>query len=161
MAEATRNDDLPEMAQLEIRKGPNSEVVVGGLRIVACRREVGSIDGGITVYVWNDSSDSPVELVRMDLFRERPHYHAPAENQSESVIEAGSEGANRWCVEALTTRAAQLADEAGYTQIGAALDLEMLACAGPAIQSLFDELEDLNEVSNFEVPVSVLEGLRH
>ena len=79
------------MAKLEIRKGPDAEVSAGGLRFVACRREVGDIDGGITLYVWGREAEATedVEVLRMDLFRERPHYHAPAERQEETRIEAG------------------------------------------------------------------------
>jgi len=33
-----------EMARLEIRKGVDGRLAVGGLELVACRREVGKID---------------------------------------------------------------------------------------------------------------------
>ena len=45
----SESDSKPEMAQLEIAKGPDAELRAGGLRFVACRREVGEIDGGITL----------------------------------------------------------------------------------------------------------------
>ena len=43
----SESDSKPEMAQLEIAKGPDAELTAGGLRFVACRREVGEIDGGM------------------------------------------------------------------------------------------------------------------
>ena len=147
------------MAKLEIRKGPDAEVAAGGLRFVACRREVGEIDGGITLYVWGREprAESEVEVLRMDLFRERPHYHAPAERQEETRIVA--DDVVGWGIDALTTRAASFADEAGYGAIGAALDGEALRGAGPLLRDLFDGLEEPNEVSYFEVPQSVLDQL--
>ena len=148
------------MAQLEIRKGPDAERSVGGLRLVACRREVGDIDGGATLYVWGrePQSESEVEILRMDLFRTRPHYHAPADRQEETQIEAVDAAA--WGIEALTTRARSLASEAGYDAIGDALDLEALREAGPLLEDLLSSLEEPNEVSYFELPQSVLDGLR-
>lgn len=148
-----------EMAKLEIRKGPDAEVSAGGLRFVACRREVGDIDGGITLYVWgrDAAADDDVEVLRMDLFRERPHYHAPAEKQEETRIEAGD--AVAWGIDALTTRAPALAEEAGYGAVGAALDGEALRGAEPLLRDLFAGLEEPNEISYFEIPKSVLDGL--
>ena len=49
------------MAKLEIRKGPMLKFR-GGLRFVACRREVGDIDGGITLYVWGQETDAAGEV---------------------------------------------------------------------------------------------------
>ena len=78
---------------LEIWKGPDAELALGGLKLVACRREIDTIDGGVTLYVWSAPQDGAAqELLRMDLFRERPHYHAPAENEKETRIDAGDAG---------------------------------------------------------------------
>lgn len=147
------------MAKLEIRKGPDSEVAAGGLRFVACRREVGEIDGGITLYVWGreEGADEDVEILRLDLFRARPHYHAPAEREQETAIEAAD--AIEWGIEALTERAPALADEAGYGGLGAGLDGEALRGAKPLLRDLFARLEEPNEISYFEIPQSVLDGL--
>lgn len=152
----------PEMVQLEIRKGPDAEIEVGGLRFVACRREVGNIDGGITLYVWGSPAETgdQVELLRFDFFRDRPHYHAPAEKKEECAIDAAKGGSVAWGIQALTTRAPELALQAGFGSIGEALDVDALASAGPAIQSLFDSLEEPNEISYFEIPASVLASLR-
>lgn len=158
MSEAEANETVP-MAKLEIRKGPDAEVSAGGLRFVACRREVGDIDGGITLYVWGREprAESEVEILRMDLFRERPHYHAPAERQEETRIVA--DDVVGWGIEALTTRAASFADEGGYGAIGASLDGEALRGAAPLLRELFAGLEEPNETSTFEVPQSVLDQL--
>ena len=148
------------MTKLEIRKGPEAEDSAGGLRFVACRREVSDIDGGITLYVWGREAGAAdeVEVLRLDLFRERPHYHAPAERQEEIRIEARD--AVAWGIDALTTRAPALADEAGYAGVGAALDDEALRGAGPLLRDLFAGLEEPNEISYFELPQSVFDGLR-
>ena len=89
----TKTDAVP-MVQLEIRKSPDREREIGGLRLVACRREVGQIDGGVSLYVWAapGEGEPEVEVLRCDLFRDRPHYHAPAENQEETAIDADDGG---------------------------------------------------------------------
>lgn len=166
MSEASPAPEAPEMAQLEIRKGADAELVVGGLRLVACRREVDVIDGGITLYLRADGvggseTEAVVDLVRMDLFRERPHYHAPAENDAEVEIPASGQGVRAWGVEAITQRAPALAREAGFDEIAAKLDAEALAAAGPAFEALLDGLAEPTEISHFEVPASVIASLKN
>lgn len=149
-----------EMTTLEIWKGVDSELRVGGLRIVACRREVDTIDGGVTLYVWDDpSAGSPQELLRMDLFRERPHYHAPADEREETPIDAGPAGSVAWGIAAITGRAKALLAEGGFETLAETLDVGALAGAGPAIQTLLDELEEPTERSTFDVPAKLLAGL--
>ena len=121
----SESDSKPEMAQLEIAKGPDAELRAGGLRFVACRREVGEIDGGITLYVWSEE-EPELELIRMDLFRNRPHYHAPATNDAETKIDRGDQAIEAWGVETVTRRAEQLASEAGHAELGARLSVEAL-----------------------------------
>ncbi len=158
------------MAQLEIRRGADDEIEVGGLRIVACRREVGGIDGGITVYVWQADDaragareTSPhgraPELLRLDLFRERPHYHAPGENLRETAIDCETGASVDWAIEALTRRARALVREAEFGDLADELDEAALAAAAPAIRTLFEGLAEPNEVSYFEVPQSTLDQL--
>jgi hypothetical protein len=146
---------------LEIWKGPDAELRVGGLRLVACRREVDAIDGGVTLTVWDDpEAGEPRELLRMDLFRKRPHYHAPAGRREETRIEAGDGGSLAWGVAALTTRAGALLVEGGFAAVAAELDTDALRDAGVAIRALLDELAEPNERSTFEVPAALLAGLR-
>ncbi len=76
-----------EMVRLAIHKGEDAELCVGGLRFVACRREVGELDGGISLYVSSDVPGDDRQLLRFDFFRTKPHYHAPAANQAETKIE--------------------------------------------------------------------------
>ena len=157
-AGTSEKGNAPEMATLEIRKGPDAELRVGGLRYVACRREVGDLDGGITLYLWTDAEPG-VELIRMDLFRERPHYHAPAENQAETRIDRGDRDVVDWGVETVTRRASALAEEAGYPEIGAGLDDAAIRAAEGELAALLAGLGAPDEVSTFELPRSVLEGL--
>jgi len=151
-----------ETVTLEIWKGPDAELRVGGLRLVACRREVDTIDGGVTLYVWDDPHvGESRELLRMDLFRNRPHYHAPAEKQEETRIEAGEGGSLAWGVAALTTRAGALLAEGGFESVAAAeLDADALSEAGLAIRELLTNLGEPTERSTFDVPAAVLSGLR-
>ena len=148
----------PEMAQLEIAKGPDAELTAGGLRFVACRREVGEIDGGITLYVWSEE-EPELELIRMDLFRNRPHYHAPATNDAETKIDRGDQAIEAWGVEAVTRRAEQLAGEAGYADLGTRLGEKALMEAAQELAAMLAGLGDPTEISYFELPQSVLDGL--
>ena len=163
------NADDQGKVKLVIKKGADAELVTGGLKFVACRREVDVIDGGITLYVWSTSSearsdDQPeeeCELLRFDFFRNRPHYHAPAENQAETAIEiAGHADAEAWGIAALTTKAAELVSKAGFDGVANALDLDALSEAGPALADLFQNLGELTETSYFEVDAKVIAGLR-
>jgi len=149
-----------EMATLEIRKGPEAELTGGGLRFVACRREVGDIDGGITLQVWGETPGperEPIELLRFDLFRGKPHYHAPAEKQEETAIDSAD--AVAWGVEALTARAGDFVAEAGYGDVGDGLDPAALLTQREPLARMLADLEEPNEISLFEVPRAVLDGL--
>lgn len=146
------------MAKLAIHKGPVSTLDVGGLRVVACRREVGEIDGGVTVQVFRQCQPED-EIVRMDLFRARPHYHAPATNQAEESIDASEEAVLAWGARALSERAPSLAEQAGMPQVIAELDESALQAAMPDLQQLFEGLAPPDEVSYFDVPKAVLDEL--
>ena len=155
------NNAPVEMTTLAIWKGPDAELRVGGLRLVACRREVDTIDGGVTLYVWDDPAKAESrELLRIDLFRKRPHYHAPADRQDETRIEAGAEGSLGWGVDAITTRAAELLTEGGFESVAAALDGDALSGAGPTVRRFLEELGEPCERSTFDVPASVVAGVR-
>lgn len=156
----TAENQSSEMVKLEIVKGTDAELCVGGLRLKACRREVGTIDGGVTLYVYSDLSGDDREYLRIDLFRKRPHYHAPADNQAETKIEAvGDADARAWGIDAMTTRAPELVAQAGFDEVVAQLDRDALAKAGPAIHDLFEGLAEPTEVSYFDVPKSLLAGI--
>lgn len=149
------------MTTLEIRKGPDAELRVGGLRYVACRREVDDIDGGITLIVRGDDGEaSDPDLLRFDLFRARPHYHAPADRQEETAIDVvGAEGI-AWGVEAVTARIDALLREAGHPEVVETLDPGKLADAGPRLRALLDGLAEPDEISHFDVPSRTVEALR-
>lgn len=147
-----------EMATLEIWKSADEELRVGGLRFVACRREVDTIDGGVTLYVWDDPAEGEArELLRLDLFRDRPHYHAPAENPQETKIDASDSRA--WGIEALTQRAATLLQEGGFDDVASRIDASALAEAGAGFRALFAGLSEPTERSTFEVPAATLAAL--
>lgn len=157
----TRSTETTEATtRLEIRKGADASLEVGGLRFVACRREVDVIDGGITLYVHRADPEDR-ELLRFDLFRARPHYHAPASNPKEtSIALASGEGVVDWGVDQLTRRAADFIAEAGFGDLCGALDRTAIEGAAPALRRLLDGLADPTEVSYFEVPASTLARIR-
>ncbi len=149
-----------EMVQLAIHKGEDAELCVGGLRFVACRREVGEIDGGISLYVSSDVPGDDRQLLRFDFFRANPHYHAPAENQSDTKIEvAGRDDSAAWGIDALTTRAPELFRQGGFDELADKLDTAALGSAGEGLRALFARLAEPTEVSYFDVPKSVVDSL--
>ncbi|MBK7950073.1 MAG: hypothetical protein IPK00_15280 [Deltaproteobacteria bacterium] len=149
------------MSQLEIRKGADAALAVGGLRFVACRREVDVVDGGITLYVNSALPGDDRELLRFDLFRNRPHYHAPAENAQETGIPSSTEGGVReWVIDQLSRRAGELVEEAGFHALRAQLDPAAIAAAPPALRRLLDGLAEPTEISYFPIPTAKLEALK-
>ena len=149
------------MTMLEIRKGADAELAVGGLRFVACRREVDVIDGGITLYVRSAQPSDERELLRFDLFRTRPHYHAPASNAQETEIDAtGAAPVMEWGIEQLTRRAGEFVAEAGFGDLAERLDLRSIEQAGPALRQLFAGLHEPTEISTFPIPSARLAELR-
>ncbi len=149
------------MARLEIRKSADAALAVGGIRFVACRREVDVIDGGITLYVHSAQPGDDRELLRFDLFRHRPHYHAPASNEKETPIEAsGAENALAWGVENVTARAGELIDQAGFSALRPVLDLAAIRAAAPALRRLLEGLGEPTEISHFPIPAARLAEIR-
>lgn len=158
MAETTAAAE--PMAQLEIRKGMDATLEVGGLRFVACRREVDVIDGGITLYVHGTDPEAQ-DLLRFDLFRERPHYHAPGANPNETgIVLARGERVLDWGVEQVTRRIGSLVAEAGFDALQGRLDLAAIAAAAPALRGVLEGLAEPTEISYFEVPASTLARIR-
>lgn len=149
------------MASLEIRKGVDATLDVGGLRFVACRREVDVIDGGITLYVRSGAPGDDRELLRFDLFRSRPHYHAPATNEKETEIDASrAASVDEWGIENLTGRAGDLVLEAGFPDVRSSLDLTAIRAAAPRLRKLLAELAEPMEISHFPIPAARLAELR-
>ena len=147
------------MTQLEIRKGADARLDVGGLGFVACRREVDVIDGGITLYVHSALPGDERELLRFDLFRNRPHYHAPAANAKETEIDATVD-VTEWGIEHLTRRAAELVREGGFDELLPRLDLESIRKSAPALRQLLAGLAEPTEISTFPIPVARLAELK-
>ena len=147
-----------DTATLTIQKGPEATLEVGGLRIAACRREIGEIDGGVSVYVFRAAVPDQ-ELFRLDLFRKRPHYHAPATNQDEENIEAEEGSAVEWGVTALSERAGDLAAEGGFSDAAGEIDPVVLRGASGRIRDMLATLGEPTEVSHFDVPKAMLEKL--
>ena len=149
------------MSSLEIRKGADSQLDVGGLRFVACRREVDVIDGGITLYVRSALPGDDRELLRFDLFRNRPHYHAPASNEKETQIDASAAvTVDEWGIENLTLRAGELVLEAGFHDLSPSLDLPSIRQAAPALRRLLAGLALPTEISHFPIPAARLAEIR-
>ena len=153
-----------QKVRLEIRKGADAELRLGGLRFVACRREIDTIDGGITLIVWGDPPDASSdgqELLRFDFFRNRPHYHSPASNQAETAIDSEKYGDGQtWGIEQLTRSAHPLVVAAGFEKVASSIDRAALARGSKAIESLFADLGEPNEISHFEVDAKAVAALR-
>ena len=147
------------MAQLEIRKSADARLDVGGLGFVAGRREADVIDGGITLYGHSALPDDERELLRFDLFRNRPHYHAPATNEKETEIPTTGD-VTEWGIDHLTRRTAELVSQGGFQDLVARLDLESIRRSAPALRQLLAGLAEATERSTFPIPAARLAALR-
>ncbi|MBW2499627.1 MAG: hypothetical protein JRF61_20265 [Deltaproteobacteria bacterium] len=159
--DAGRTDPAPGKARLEIRKGADSALDLAGLRFVACRREIAGIDGGVTLYLRDTVEGEERDLLRFDFFRQKPHYHVPAENASERAIEAeGYESGLAWGLGEITTQTKVLLEEAGHGKVAARVDGDALEQAESRLRSLISGLAEPTETSYFEVDAALLEGLQ-
>jgi len=161
----------PERAWLTIHKGVDGLLELGGLCFVACRREIEGVDGGVTLIVREgldaagahaaDAADGQRDLLRFDFFRKRPHFHVPAENQAERLIdvERHRDGLE-WGVEQIATDVQALVREAGFEDVAARIDEAALAAeARPALRGLVAGIAEPTETSRFEVDPKLLETL--
>jgi hypothetical protein len=159
-AASGRQPGTPEKAQLEIHKGVDGKLDLGGLRFVACRREIKGIDGGVTFYVRGAVDGAERDLIRFDFFRRRPHFHVPAENQSETAIDVEQFGDGfEWGLDQVSTRMKALLEEAGFADLGEKIDPAVLAESKPRLRELVAQLAEPSEISYFEVDASVVAGL--
>ena len=143
--------------KLAIHKGKDAEIEIGGLRFRACRREIGEIDGGVTLQVLGPVGDEETELLRFDCFRKAPHYHAPGENTQETKIDpvAFGDGCD-WVYEQLSQNLRALLEQGGFSQLPERLDLQALAEATPRLSALVDSLAEPTETSYFDVDPALL-----
>jgi len=153
--------DIPK-ARLTIHKGVDGELSVGGLRFVACRREIERVDGGVTLIVRgrDGAGEQDRDLVRFDFFRNRPHYHVPAESQAERTIDPERHGDGlAWGLSEISTGMRPLIEEAGFAALAAEIDAQALEKAAPQLRALVEGLAEPTETSFFEVDPKVLEAL--
>lgn len=155
--------DETEKAQLTIRKGTDGELALGGLRFVACRREIEGIDGGVTLIVRGPAGaeeGDDRDLIRFDFFRTRPHFHVPAENQAETRIDGARHGDGfEWGVAQITSRMKALIEEAGFERLAPGIDETALAGAMPRLRALVAGLAEPTETTFFEIDRRQLEAL--
>jgi len=152
---------MSEKVQLAIHKGPDAEIEMGDLRFNACRREIGDADGGVTLRVFHVGGGEEVEVLRFDCFRNRPHYHAPGENQKETEIDVGELADSReWVYQSLSTSLSALLNEGGFDDLAERLDLVAFERLPRELRGMVEGLEEPCETSYFEVDASILEGLR-
>lgn len=150
---------MPEMTKLAIHKGSDSELEVAGLRFRACRREIESVDGGVTLQVFGPIGTEEAELLRFDCFRKAPHYHAPGEDRKETRIDSvAPDQAREWVFGQLATQIEPLLVEGGFGDLAQKLDLGALANLTPKLQTLFDSLAEPSETSYFEIDSAILAG---
>ena len=158
-----KHDEKPEhgaTAQLAIHKGADGELELGGLRFVACRREIEGIDGGVTLIARAAVDGEERDLVRFDFFRKRPHYHVPAENASERSIDGERLGDGLdWGIAEIAARMPALVEEAGFAEVAAGLDAEELAARAGEIRTLVGGLAEPSETTHVDVDPKVVAAL--
>lgn len=150
---------MAEMTKLVIQKGVDRELQAAGLRFRACRREIETIDGGVTLQVFGPIGADEAELLRFDCFRNRPHYHAPGENQKETTIDSVVPAeASEWVFEQLSKKLAPLLVQGGFEKLAEQLDRDALEGLTPRLRTLFDSLPEPTETSYFEIDSARLAG---
>jgi hypothetical protein len=94
-------------------------------------RRSGGGDEGLTFDITTvGSQDEGKRILRFDCFYKNPHYHVGAsggENAARNMKDEGVEDPVRWTLEQLKTRFPAMVKQAGYEEIAAKIDQQMIA----------------------------------
>jgi hypothetical protein len=103
-----------------------------GMRMTVDHRHGrGGSDEGLTFDITTvGSQDEGKRILRFDCFYKNPHYHVGAsggENAARNMKDEGVEDPVRWTLEQLKTRFPAMVKQAGYEEIAAKIDQQMIA----------------------------------
>ena len=153
---------MADKIRITIHKGEPCSLEVGGLRVVACRRELenddgSEIDGGATLEVWGAVEGEDTEILRFDCFRNAPHYHAPPSAPGDIKLDPAQVGDGlQWALDQLSQEAAALVSKAGFDGLAAQLDLAALRGGRQALSELVAGMPALSESNSFEIDPALL-----
>lgn len=96
---------------------------VGGVELHVDNRTLGD-DGGPSVCVFGDVDGKPVQLLRFDCFRKKPHYHydPSRKNDLHHLDEATVSDTIGWTIEKLGDSLAEMIRTAGYDGVAEKVD---------------------------------------
>jgi hypothetical protein len=103
-----------------------------GMRMTVDHRHGrGGSDEGLTFDITTvGSQDEGKRILRFDCFYKNPHYHVGAsggENAARNMKDEGVEDPVRWTLEQLKTRFPTMVKQAGYEEIAAKIDQQVIA----------------------------------
>ena len=147
-------DDQPEM--ILIQQGPKQDLELGGLRFVACRREVGEA-GGYTLEVWGPVEGEDTQVLRFDCFKGAPHYHMPPSAQGQLALDPEEVGDGlAWALDCTRERLPEMIEKAGYGSLARSLDPAVFRGGTERVQALVSSCAEPNE--SFEVDAEIVKN---
>ena len=142
----------PEMVL--IQQGEKRSLELGGLRFVACRREVGEY-GGYTLEVWGPVDGDDTQVLRFDCFRGAPHYHMPPSQKGQLTLDPSEVGDGLdWALDCTRTRLPEMVEKAGFAGLAGQLDPEVFKLRTDEVRALIATCPEPTE--SFEVDAQLV-----
>jgi len=137
-----------------IQQGEKESLELGGLRFVACRREVGEF-GGWTLEVWGPVAGEDTQVLRFDCFRGAPHYHMPPSAKGQLALDPNEVGDGlAWALDCARHQLPEMVAKAGFADLAQELDGSVFEAGTSEIEKLVARVPEPTE--SFEVPASVV-----
>jgi hypothetical protein len=137
-----------------IQQGEKESLELGGLRFVACRREVGEF-GGWTLEVWGPVEGEDTQVLRFDCFRGAPHYHMPPSAKGQLALDPNEVGDGlAWALDCTRNQLPEMVEKAGFAELAETLDRAVFASGTGQIEKLIARAPEPSE--SFEVPAAVV-----
>jgi hypothetical protein len=137
-----------------IQQGEKESLDLGGLRFVACRREVGEF-GGWTLEVWGPVEGEDTQVLRFDCFRGAPHYHMPPSAKGQLELEPNEVGDGMaWALDCTRNKLPEMVEKAGFATLARTLDPSVFEAGTVEIERLVARVPEPTE--SFEVPAAVV-----
>ena len=145
-------DEASEM--IRIQQGEKASHELGGLRFVACRREVGEF-GGWTLEVWGPVDGEDTQVLRFDCFRGAPHYHMPPSAKGQLELDPNEVGDGlAWALDCTRNQLPEMVEKAGFAELAKTLDRAVFRAGAVEIEKLVAGVPEPSE--SFEVPAAVV-----
>jgi hypothetical protein len=137
-----------------IQQGEKESLELGGLRFVACRREVGEF-GGWTLEVWGPVAGEDTQVLRFDCFRGAPHYHMPPSAKGQLELDPNEVGDGlAWALDCTRNQLPEMVEKAGFAELAQTLDRSAFAAGSVEVERLIARVPEPSE--SFEVPAAVV-----